>query len=423
MDVEGFEQTFGKSRWPQKPFYAHAFVADVQRIEDDFLLMLELLSSDGESVSPALFQGSRREIQTVFNIAEPGELEAQWRTFRLALGGRDAPTVLMLSSLSDPEGISYEISDVASTPIGIISAHSSPGGTVASIQEIERFLLRAAPKDQHTGLAVLDVGQGSAAFLYSDAGVPCIQPSLYLDIGGGCVYNAKTFPAGGVKWCFTKRPGILLSHWHWDHWAGATFGGAYNVAQSHSATWLVPSTPPGPFGKKLISAITAAGGKVMHWSPGTPPVTSGKLTVGQATGTGWNNSGLVLLAELEPDRFTLVPGDAAYIFLPPALKTKKLKTLLISHHGGYLEASPPGAMPMPDGLPDCHAYCSVGDQNTYGHPTIIADYASSGWHVVRTDTRLIGAPAKHFDAESGGLVGGVIWPCCNGNSCSLKLST
>lgn len=423
MDAEVFEQLFGKPRWPQKPFYAHAFVADIHRIEEDFLLMLELLSSDGESVSPALFQGSRREIQTIFDAVEPEALEAQWRTFRLVLGGTGAATVSILSSLGDPEGTNYTIVEMVATPATVVLAHSSPVGSTASMQEIEQFLLRASPAGQQTRLAVLDVGQGAAAFLYGDSEIPCIQPSLYLDIGGGCAYNAKTFPAGGVKWCFSRRPGILLSHWHWDHWAGATFGGTNNVAQALGATWLVPSAPPGPLGNKFVSAITAAGGKVMHWPIGAPPVIAGKFVVGQAIGTGWNNSGLVLLAELERDRLTLVPGDAAYFFLPPALKPNRLKTLLISHHGGNLEASPPGALPMPDGLPNCYAYCSVGDQNTYGHPTIIVDYVNSGWHVVRTDTRLQGTASKHFDAESGGLVGGVILPYCSGNNCSLKLST
>lgn len=422
MDVEGFEEIFGRARWTEGPFAAHAYIADVQLIDDRYMLMLELVGGDERNVSPALFLGDGNQVRSVFGAAEPERLEGQWRTFQLTRGLKNAPVVSILASLADPEGVAYGIQSMSATPPSVVRAHSGPAGVAASTQDVKRFLLKAAPR-QHMRLGVLDVGQGAAAFLYPDGGPPCVKPTLYLDIGGGCGFNAKTFPAGGVQWCFTQKPGILLSHWHWDHWAGATYGGAASTVGPLAATWLVPSTPPGPLGKKLASSVLAAGGTIMHWPAGMPPIAAGKLIVGEATGTGWNNSGLVLLAELEPGRFSLAPGDAAYKFLPPALMRSSLKTLLISHHGGDLDANPPAALPPPDGGPNCHAYCSVGDKNTYGHPTIIACYVAAGWNVVRTDTRPIYASPIHYDAGTGGLSGGTVLPCCSGLNCSLVLST
>lgn len=422
MDIQGFEKIFGEAQWPEEPFETHAFIADVQRVSDRFMLMLELLSSDGESISPALLFADRDNDQAVLGNKEPERLEGQWRTFQLVRGLRNASSLSILASLADPEGVVYGIQSVKPTPEAVISAHAIPAGETASEQEIMIFLSNAVP-DLNMRLGVIDVGQGAAACLYPAGDCLCVMPTLYLDIGGGSGYNAKTFPAGGVQWCFTMKPGILLSHWHWDHWAGATYGSAANIAGPLTATWLVPSTPPGPLGKKLAAAISAAGGKVIHWPAGTLPISAHKLLVGEATGTGWNNSGLVLLAELELGRFSLVPGDAAYTFLPEKLQLSHLKTLLISHHGGNLDANPPAALPLPDGGPNCHAYCSVGYMNTYGHPTIIASYAAAGWHVVRTDARLIHTPAIHYDAETGGLMGGIISPCCLGHKCSLGLST
>lgn len=419
MDVAGFEKLFGRAKWPKVPFEVHGFIADVQRVDQEFMLMIELLSPDLESVSPALFFGSRRQVIETFAAEEPERLEGQWRTFELNPKNAGAPSVSILASLADAEGVAHRIESVGATPAKVINAHSMPGGSAASRRDIEVFLGKALD-DGPLRLAVLDVGQGASAFLYSSRRV---MPSLYLDMGGGCGYNAKTLPAGVVKWCFTKNPGILLSHWHWDHWAGATYGGPTNVAGPRAATWLVPSSPPGPLGKRLVAAITGAGGKVMHWPVGNSPVTVASLMLGEATGTGWNDSGMVLLAELERGRFALAPGDAAYQFLPSAMSKPKLQTLLISHHGGALGATPPVGLPMPDNGPNCHAYCSVGHQNTYGHPTIIGAYIGAGWNVVRGDTRLRGQAAKHYDAETGGLAGGSVLPCCLGLHCSLQLNT
>lgn len=424
MDVDGFEKIFGRAHWPDTPFEAHAFVAEVQHNDDTdtFMLMLELLGDDMKTVSPALFSGNRGMVEAAFDAAEPERLEGQWRTFRLTPRSESNFFISVLASLADSDGVAYGIQPARQTPPLVVSNHSMPVGPPASHQDIKFFLSSAMPSERMR-LAVLDVGQGAAAFLYQDQISPCAQPTLYLDIGGGCCYNAKTFPAGGVQWCFSRNPGILLSHWHWDHWAGATYGGAANTAGPLAATWLVPSTPPGPFGKRLATTVTAAGGGMMHWPAGTSPISAHKLIVGEATGTGWNDSGLALLAELRPGRFTLAPGDAAYKFLPSVLNPKKLMTLLTSHHGGDLDAKPPSNMPLPDGKGNCHAYCSVGDKNTYGHPTTLAYYVGAGWHVVQTDSRPLYSPPIHYDAETGGQVGGRILPCCSGRCCSLTLTT
>lgn len=422
-DTEEFEKIFGKARWNQsEPFEVHAFVAEADRTEAGVLLKLELLSGDNEHVSPAILSASTETVLELFGSDETRAIEGQWRTFQLTRGSSGGANLSILTSLSDPEGVMYSILAVNSSPNYVVSAHSSPTGVLASDADI-RLFLECVPTLSGNKIAILDVGQGSAAFIYRNCAGDCVAPLLYLDIGAGVWHNAKTCPAGGVKWCFTQDPNILLSHWHWDHWAGATYGGAANVKGPLEATWLVPSAAPGPLAKKLAARIIAAGGKVMHWPPNTSFIQHGIFTLGQANGSGWNDTGLVLLAELEEGRLSLLPGDAAYVYLPQPMQGKALKTLVVSHHGGFLDAVPPSCLPIPDGMVDCHAYCSVGDQNTHGHPTLIAHYQAAGWNVVGTNMRPLGQPAVHYDAQSGGQLGGVIMPCCKGAICSLELTT
>jgi hypothetical protein len=203
MDTEGFDEIFRKAEWPEKPFDAHVFVTDVHRVDERVMLMLELISLDERSVSPALFWGNQNQVRAVFDTAEAEQLEGQWRALQLVRGSRNGPSLSILASFADPEGTTYSIQSVSAPSPMVTLAHSRPAGRAATPQDISNFLRRASQPGL-TRLGVLDVGQGAAAFLYSS---PCVQPSLYLDIGGGCGFNAHTFPAGGVQWCFTRSPG------------------------------------------------------------------------------------------------------------------------------------------------------------------------------------------------------------------------
>jgi hypothetical protein len=363
------------------------------------------------------------QLKGVFGDQPADQLEGQWRTFLI---GTEGPTIVLLRSLDDPEGQHFGIRDSKPTSTAVTQLFSKLPGQKAALEDVQNFISSAltpigmAPCDggRPIGIGVLDVGQGSAAFLYRGE---CVMPLMYLDMGGGVAYNAKTFPANGVRWCFTAKPGVLLSHWHWDHWAGATYGGPSNTLGPRKAIWLVPPASLGPLGTTFVARIHAASGTVFHWPPCLAPVSISGLTIGLAKGAKWNDSGLVMLAELEKGRLTLVPGDAAYAFIPPPLmpEDRHLKTLLIAHHGGHLDASPPTAVPIPDGKGNCFAYCSVGHKNTHGHPSELA--AHGAWTIVRTDARLSGANAVHLNAETGKTNGTMVPSCCGESSCSLSL--
>ena len=425
MDDEGYVYIFGPAEWPDGPFWVHVFVADVQLVEDDQLvLLLEVLSTDQSMVRPAVLRADPFRAMEVFGGEQPAQLEGRWRTLQLQRGHQGELTVSILASFADVEGVAYGVLAFNATPNPVVDAYSQPVGTPASAGDIRAFLAQAVG-ERPIRLAVLDVGQGAAAFLYHANGDGCVRPALYLDIGGGCGPNKGTFPQAGLRWCFCGQPGILLSHWHWDHWVGATYGDRANVAGPLAATWLVPSKPPGPKAKAFAATIINAGGTVMHWDGRLQSVKCGRLTLAQGTGHSWNDSGLALLASLDGGGLALAPGDAAYaeiaqLSLPP----EGLQTLVISHHGGSAGAALTRHVPRPRAGVQCYAYCSVGDGNTYKHPTNIQAHSGVGWSVVRTDARLRTNPRpKHYDAATGGTIGGQIGPCCAGAHCSLVLDT
>jgi hypothetical protein len=205
--------------------------------------------------------------------------------------------------------------------------------------------------------AVYDVGQGGCnALIASDA------PVLYFDFGGGCLWNAKTYPAALKQFCFCADPVVALSHWDRDHWAAAP-----RDTRVLSCPWIVPDQGvlPSTHLAFLISIVQANTPHKVHvWPTTLRDVTVGSVTIERAQGKGRNDSGLALIARGPTDNEQMLfPADAAYDHIPSAPGT--FSSLVASHHGGRTGAT---FVPRSDKAKHGRLVYSYGDPNRYGHP-------------------------------------------------------
>ena len=340
-------------------------------------------------------------------------LEGRWRQLSLGPSWGDGPRIQFLSSLEDTEGSSQSIVGSSAPDPMVVGRLSTNLGTMATWTDI--WTLLDSYPDRPLDIGVLDVGQAASAFLFHNQR----QPQIYFDLGRPIWKNIHTFPANKVTWCFSQKPLVILSHWHWDHWSAASTKAAAGALKMH---WICPDQPTGGATRRFQAKILAATGSIILWPASLPPISTGYLSLGRASGSKCNDSGLVLLNKSVRGGYALLPGDAPYhrihTDIAQLYATKGLETLLISHHGGDYGGGP---IPKPDGRVPNIAVCSVGDKNTYGHPTHNGDHTSVGWTVVGTDARQQGQPAHHLNAYTGGLNGQRTRPACGGQFCSLEL--
>lgn len=251
-----------------------------------------------------------------------------------------------------------------------------PGSAEDEMSDVWRAIEQIS--DPH--VVAYDVGQGSANGLHHAHGwVQC-----YFDLGGGVHGHAKTYPAG-LRFCFSKRPLIILSHWHFDHWVSATF----NVA-ALTSDWLVPEQSIGPFHLALALAIWSEGGRVIVW-PKTSRgvVTRGAISVGLCSGSNRNESGLAVLVKTYAGE-VLLPGDCGYGHLPdfwPGLSSVPLlQGLVVPHHGGKTSALTTKVIPQPRSAWAKLAYSYGHPSGRYRHPhkSVEAEHAAAGWSLTMT---------------------------------------
>lgn len=235
--------------------------------------------------------------------------------------------------------------------------------------ELKRFEGMADPF-----VVAYDVGQGSANGIHAPQG----GVVAYFDFGGGATTHAKTFPRD-LRFCFSQKPLIVLSHWHEDHWISAS----KHDMRALESDWIVPDQDIGPADLALALAIQSKGGKVVVVPPGSGLMNSGPIIIGCCSGSSLNESGLAMLVRTARGD-VLLPGDCGYEHLPDfwaaATTPPKLIGLTAPHHGGLTTKLKTKSTPQPADGQSKLAY-SFGQPNRYGHSRgdVEAAHVTAGW--------------------------------------------
>ena len=181
------------------------------------------------------------------------------------------------------------------------------------------------------GVAIYDVGQGACQALV-DKGAQV--PLLYVDFGGGVLWNRGTFPQALRGFCFNASPAVILSHWDWDHWSSAPL-----FPRALDAEWLAPPIPDKPI-QQAFAAELRSRGRLTIWESSWPnELKSGAVRIEKCTGTSENDRGLAVTVYSRrfSGRNMLLPGDADYQYIP-SVTTDKFNALSMTHHGGKLHS-------------------------------------------------------------------------------------
>jgi hypothetical protein len=244
-----------------------------------------------------------------------------------------------------------------------------------------------------------DVGQGNSNALHV---LPLDGPVLYFDVGCGAIFNAHTCPADGdLKYDFSEKPWIILSHWDFDHWWAG-----YNQkwAEASQCQWLAPRQKVSPLHQRVALDLDdhlrlwpIAG--VGHFRRKIKAVSGADLIEitrcsGDAEGDR-NDSGLAVTIkktqfdedeqELDNPDLVLLPGDAPYDQIPH-LPQGEWIGLVATHHGSRTNMLDGADQPI-DEVPAADvATCPVivysyGPGNGYGHPNRAAvdGYGIRNW--------------------------------------------
>lgn len=226
-----------------------------------------------------------------------------------------------------------------------------------------------------SGVAVYDVGQGACQAIVDRRRH---LPLLYVDFGGGVLYNRWTFPRDTAGFCFTQRPPVVLSHWDWDHWSSAAL-----FPEALRAHWLTPPVPGTPIQQSLAAALYKSGRLHVWPDGGVGEIRRPGLRIERCTGKTSNDNGLAVTAYsgATGKRNCLLPGDASYRYIPSVLAGERFSALCMSHHGGKLHS-----MHYPTAKSRSVAVNSAGPRNSYKHPLLstVAAHLDAGWPIPAT---------------------------------------
>ena len=290
----------------------------------------------------------------------------------------------------------------------IAQATSNRPATPNSQDRIRAALTRL---DISGGVAFYDVGQGAC-----QAGVDSSMhlPQLYVDFGGGVLTNRKTFPDVFSGFCFTAKPMVVLSHWDWDHWSSAQRHPASMVAP-----WLAPPVPMKPI-QQAFAAELYVRGSLHIWDHTWPAtVSEGPVTIERCTGRTANDSGLAVTLRrgARSAKNCLLPGDAAYAYIPSVSAGGTYNALCMTHHGGRLHSA---VYPKPKR--GAVSVLSAGPRNSYRHPmfSTLAAHLEYGWKFP-TGTAVSGQRPCHVLVPWGShphiFQGG-----CHGRECATAIA-
>ncbi len=280
--------------------------------------------------------------------------------------------------------------------------------------------LRKLKSRQLCHVGVVDVGQGSCTGVFDDSGVP----GSYVDLGGGCGANGRTWPRE-LKLCFSSNPLVILTHWDWDHFAGAFRLGEECGRHARSMQWIAPAQPLGIWGAKLAGLLISAK-RLLVWDEDLGQVSCGQFAISRCRGGSMdrNNSGLVVRVSSSFSGFgdspsVLICGDASYSVIPRKFLAM-LQGIVVPHHGGNTL----GTIPRPFRR-SAKAAISFGAGNKYGHPkqSTIDSLRLAGWHQIATTADCPLSPTRGhvLMLPTGGIHGARVVPPCDRRQCTLDL--
>ncbi|MEA2940229.1 MAG: hypothetical protein QOD09_758 [Bradyrhizobium sp.] len=331
-------------------------------------------------------------------LATPVEevLEGDWYIITLGKGGLAAKRVGTARG-SPVQSLKAKGTKVDRRRTQKLNKRFKPLGKFSTAKVI-KLLAALLPRE----IGVMDVGQGSCNLIYNDQGVP----QLYVDLGLPLFFNWGSVPPvnalGNVEIltpgpCLHNNPPVILTHYHWDHYAMASWSA--NSAALVNRDWIFPNqvAPPAAW-PTLLNIAAAANGhahvfpallagivgnyvNIIQCVPG-PGIAAGNL----------NNSGLAVVVRIDdPPAATraLLTGDAAFQSIPGVGAIAALRWMPATHHGSGTDLIPPAAPPVP--APQvanqgriAYSYGIMGGGvHCYGHPSAAAVpiYQAAGWGV------------------------------------------
>lgn len=231
-------------------------------------------------------------------------------------------------------------------------------------------------------MVVCDVGQGDGMVL--STGQP--GEAVVVDTGPEPAVNADCLRRLGVH----KVPLVVLTHLHADHVGGlasvlADRGvGAVGISGLHEPAWamadLVRDTRA-----RGIRVVTLHAGQRLRWPGLTLDVLAPVGSLARASSAEQANDASLVLRATTPAGRLLLTGDIELIGQSQLLASGldlRADVLKVPHHGSryttprFLRAVRPRV-----------AVISVGDGNTYGHPSplVVGALTRAGTRVLRTD--------------------------------------
>jgi hypothetical protein len=319
-----------------------AFSHGIEFFGDRAALTLEAVGkSDAEDIRLA---GEERysdlaKLQTYFLTVELPSIKAQEWVREQVLPEAEGWCNLSFSSGSDAMGALYNSDSEEVEREGEVAflqlndkAKKRLGEQFALPPESEpeqiKGLFGHLPSVSDTFVAVYDVGQGLCSAI-CDASSSA--PLVYFDMGCGCYRNAFTRRKRKLGFCYNNEPPIILSHWHADHYKGASLLDKSKAALNKK--WLAPSQTIGVDAAKF-AALLHQQGNILIWPAGLNSMPLPWGSIQQCTGHTLNTSGLALDVKVgDGTHSVLLPGDAGYDDIPGA--SAAYDSLVASHHGGH----------------------------------------------------------------------------------------
>jgi hypothetical protein len=384
VDADWFDEVGREVRWLADP--------DLADEVDRRISVIELeIHRDGRFYSPW-----RRRV-------------GSWVELRLGSGGDD---VLHYPNLFLPP-VSRALSTLSHLPGALENDLRAKTG-LRLLRDADPEALTQAIDDagRVDAAAVYDVGQGGCSALLRDG-----LPRLYFDFGGAALSSTKTFPEALTRFCFSRSPPVVLSHWDWDHWSSAR-----RDPRALERTWIVPrhDNQLGPVNTRFLGDLLAKG-RVLVWPAGLPSARVGQVTISACTGPAGrhNDSGLAMTVaapEGRGDGRMLFPGDAGYRFVPGSKAA--FTSVVVPHHGGVADSS---WVAGSDGAEAGRLVYSYGAGNFYRHPFSDVERAhKAAWPWRRTRHTALRGPEGlghvHLYWDPGDAAA---TPRCNGRHCDL----